>query len=1090
MVLLHYKCMLKLCRILLSSLLLLGLYSGVDVKDVEAASRKVRVGYFIMPSYQEVDENGNRSGYGYDFLQKLKLYNDWDYEYVAVNSYSEALKALEEGRVDLVTSTTKNPQRTKIFAFSRKPIGSSSTIITIDSSNENLSTGDYSNYNGIKIGMTKGNSRNASLEAFAREHSFTYVPVYYNNNLEMAAALQEGSIDAAVSSNLRLVKDEHILEIFDSRDFYVVTRMQDESLMAEVNRAIDRIYVQEPNWERSLWEAHYGVVKDEIVAVTATERKYLDSLRKSGKPIKVLINPKQKPYAYLEDGKLVGVYKDMVDNFASRFNLKCELLPAKSSSEYMDMLRSGQVDIVMGFIHNHSLAENFGYVITEPFYEIDMALMTKSTHEGEIKTVAVNRHAEYRLKPFLKEINLNNVQIIEFDTSEDCIYAVAEEKCDATITNMDSCRIYTLKYPQWHITYTPLKTVQETCVAVSSKMDRRLVSVINKATNSVERTTVTKLVHGYVLRDASRKDIYAYLYDNSQLAIVALFCAMLFIAAVIYIVSRRKFVHTIQAQNQELEAGRQAIREALDRAEHANRAKTNFLNNMSHDIRTPMNAIIGFTSLAITHSDKPEILNNYLQKIMISSNHLLSLINDVLDMSRIESGNVTIKEVECSLPTLMHDLRSILQSDIKAKNFNFYIDTVDVDHENIFCDKLRLNQILLNLLGNSMKFTPPGGTVGVKVVEENTAPEGYADFKFIVFDTGIGMSEKFMEKIFKPFSREENSTVSGIQGTGLGLAITKNIVSMMGGSIDVKSEKNKGSEFTVSLRLHTSNSQKKIEVIKKLENMRALVADDSADTCVSVARMLKTVGMRSEWTTLGKEAVLRAKVAKEDGDSFKVYIIDWLMPDMNGIEVVRRVRQVIGNDIPIIIMTAYDWSDIEEEAMEAGVTAFCAKPIFLSELYDILVDLTATEKAATKVQTLIAEDTTDYYKGKRVLLVEDVELNREIATTIMEELGLIVECAENGQIGVDMVKSADPGYYDMVCMDLMMPIMDGYEATRAIRSLEDKVKANIPIVAMTANAFEEDKEKAIECGMNDFLTKPFRIDQLLDMLKTHLQGDK
>ena len=454
------------------------------------------------------------------------------------------------------------------------------------------------------------------------------------------------------------------------------------------------------------------------------------------------------------------------------------------------------------------------------------------------------------------------------------------------------------------------------------------------------------------------------------------------------------------------------------------------------------------------------------------------------------AGKVTIKEVECSLPTLMHDLRSILQSDIKAKNFNFYIDTVDVDHENIFCDKLRLNQILLNLLGNSMKFTPPGGTVGVKVVEENTAPEGYADFKFIVFDTGIGMSEKFMEKIFKPFSREENSTVSGIQGTGLGLAITKNIVSMMGGSIDVKSEKNKGSEFTVSLRLHTSNSQKKIEVIKKLENMRALVADDSADTCVSVARMLKTVGMRSEWTTLGKEAVLRAKVAKEDGDSFKVYIIDWLMPDMNGIEVVRRVRQVIGNDIPIIIMTAYDWSDIEEEAMEAGVTAFCAKPIFLSELYDILVDLTATEKAATKVQTLIAEDTTDYYKGKRVLLVEDVELNREIATTIMEELGLIVECAENGQIGVDMVKSADPGYYDMVCMDLMMPIMDGYEATRAIRSLEDKVKANIPIVAMTANAFEEDKEKAIECGMNDFLTKPFRIDQLLDMLKTHLQGDK
>ena len=373
-----------------------------------------------------------------------------------------------------------------------------------------------------------------------------------------------------------------------------------------------------------------------------------------------------------------------------------------------------------------------------------------------------------------------------------------------------------------------------------------------------------------------------------------------------------------------LEAQRADLEDALAAAQHANRAKTTFLNNMSHDIRTPMNAIIGFTSLAAAHIDNTEQVKDYLTKIATSSNHLLSLINDVLDMSRIESGKVKIEEKECSIPEILHDLKTIVQADIMSKQLDFYIDTVDVINEHVMCDRLRLNQILLNLLSNAMKFTKPGGMVSVRILQKRNAPEGYADYEFQVKDTGIGMSPEFLKNVFEPFERERASTISGIQGTGLGMAITRNIVDMMGGSVSVESEVGKGSTFTVSLQFKTCSGPVRQETIPELLGLRALVADDDFNTCSSVTKMLSDIGMRPDWTTSGKEAVLRVKLAGEQNDEYAVYIIDWLMPDMNGVEVVRRIRGLIGEKTPIIILTAYEWADIEEEARKAGVTAFCS----------------------------------------------------------------------------------------------------------------------------------------------------------------------
>ena len=526
------------------------------------------------------------------------------------------------------------------------------------------------------------------------------------------------------------------------------------------------------------------------------------------------------------------------------------------------------------------------------------------------------------------------------------------------------------------------------------------------------------------------------------------------------------------------------LEERLIKAENAEHAKTMFLSNMSHDIRTPMNAIIGYTTLAATNIDNKERMQDYLSKILSSSNHLLSLINDVLDMSRIESGRVYIDETECSLPEMLHDLRNILQSQIQAKQLNFFIDTIDVIDEDVFCDKLHMNQVLLNLLGNAIKFTPAGGTVSLIFRQKHGAPEGYAAYEIRVKDTGIGMSPEFVKHVFEPFEREANSTISGIQGTGLGMAIAKNIVDMMGGTIEVNSEQGKGTEYILSLEFRLQSERKQVEVIKELEGLRALVVDDDYNICDSVSKMLVQLGMRADWTMSGKEAILHAGHAYELGDAFSAYIIDWQLPDLNGIEIVRRIRAKIGDSTPIIILTAYDWTSIEKEAREAGVTAFVNKPIFVSTLRDTL--LHAIGKADAVVESVILPETDEEMHGKRILLVEDNELNREIANEILTESGFVVECAENGAIAVDKVKHSEVGYYDLILMDVLMPVMNGYEATKAIRAFDNPGLSKIPIIAMTANAFNEDKAEALAAGMNDHTAKPIDVDKLFEVIKKYV----
>ena len=503
-----------------------------------------------------------------------------------------------------------------------------------------------------------------------------------------------------------------------------------------------------------------------------------------------------------------------------------------------------------------------------------------------------------------------------------------------------------------------------------------------------------------------------------------------------------------------------------------------FMGNIAHELRTPMTTIKGFVDGILDGTIPPEMQNHYLQLVSEETGRLARLIQNMLDLSKLESGEY---QVNARMFNIWETLTGVaLAAEQRINDGMIELEGLTMDEKVlVYADPDLIHQVAYNLLDNAIKFTPAGGTVSVRVRQLAGKVHGCGQYEFRIKDNGIGMSQEFAQKIFEPFERERTSTVSRIQGTGLGMAITKNIVDMMGGTIEVQTAQGKGTEFTVCVPMRAQTEQRPVEKITELEGLKALVVDDDFNTCDSVTKMLVKVGMRAEWTLSGKEAVLRARQSIEMSDVYHAYIIDWRLPDMNGIEVTRQIRS-LHDDTPIIILTAYDWSDIEVEAKAAGVTAFCSKPMFMSDLRETLMSALG-QKLTDASQELLPEEDADF-KDRHILLVEDNELNREIAQEILREYGFRVDTAENGAVAVEKVRTAAPGSYDLVLMDVQMPVMDGYTATRQIRALEDPALAGIPILAMTANAFDEDRRNAMESGMNGFLSKPIVIGDLVQEL--------
>ncbi len=519
-----------------------------------------------------------------------------------------------------------------------------------------------------------------------------------------------------------------------------------------------------------------------------------------------------------------------------------------------------------------------------------------------------------------------------------------------------------------------------------------------------------------------------------------------------------------------------AKREAIK----ANKAKSEFLSSMSHDIRTPMNGIVGMTAIAMANIDNSDRVRDCLGKITLSSRHLLGLINDVLDMSKIESGKLTLNINQVSLREIMDSIVNIVQPQVKERQQHFDIFIQKIQTEDVHCDSVRLNQILINLLSNAIKFTPEKGRINV-YLEQEDSPLGdkFVRCHFRVKDSGIGMTQEFQEKIFDTFTREEKAQINKIEGTGLGMAITKAIVDTMKGSIELQSTPGKGSEFHITLDLEKADT--KVEDMK-LPPWRMLVVDNNKDLCQSAVESLKEIGIDAQWAVDGETAVAMAKKCHEEQNGFEIVLLDWKMPGMDGLHTAREMRKHLGENVPILIISAYDWSEIEEEAEEAGIQGFISKPLFKSNLYlGISRYMMEQPMEETKKETVLHSS----FQGKRILLAEDNDLNWEIAEDLLSEAGFALERAENGQICVEKFEQSEPGYFDVVLMDIRMPVMNGYDAAKNIRALTRK-DANLPIIAMTADAFSDDIQRCLDCGMNEHVAKPIDVSRLTQLLKKYL----
>ncbi len=536
-----------------------------------------------------------------------------------------------------------------------------------------------------------------------------------------------------------------------------------------------------------------------------------------------------------------------------------------------------------------------------------------------------------------------------------------------------------------------------------------------------------------------------------------------------------------QEKKAEIESHK-ALKDAYRAAENASRAKTEFLSNMSHDIRTPMNAIVGLTAIAGANIENQDKVVECLGKITKSSRHLLGLINEVLDMARIESGRMSLAEEDFSLPELVDNLLTITKPAIDEHHHQFEVHVEHIEHEAVCGDSLRIQQVFVNLMSNAVKYTPDGGNITLTIKEK---PNGFSElgcYEFSIEDNGIGMTPEFQKIMFEPFSRADDHRTTKVQGTGLGMAIARNIVNLMNGDIQVESAPNKGTKITVTVYLKLQENEKEQE--KELLDLPVLVVDDDKTCCESTVATLQEIGIAGEWVLTGKEAVERCAARHKTGRDYFAVILDWKMPEIDGIATARKIRERVGEDVTIIILTSFDFSEIEEEARAAGVNAFMAKPLFRSRLTATLRQFTSGKKEEN-ARNYLEDFAKENYAGKRILLVEDNELNREIATEIIGMTGVTIDSAENGKIAVEKVMEAPEKWYDLIFMDIQMPIMNGYEATAAIRALAGS-RGKVPIIAMTANAFAEDVQLAKNTGMNEHIAKPLDLNKLNDVLKQWL----
>lgn len=1026
--------------------------------------KTVRVGYLIFDGYQKGRDGEPKSGYGYEYLQKVAYYAGWHYEYV-YGEFNELLDKLANGEIDLMGDLSYTPERAQRINFAAEEQGREAYYLFVRKDNDKVDINNVQTMNGLRIGVAKGTIQTEMIRDWLTKQGISAEVIEYDSGEQRRQDMTSGKIDATVSPNVvsSAAYNWIVAARVGNTPFYYGVSKQRPDLLIDLNEAMLQIHRADWYYNERVYLKYYSQSSVASTYLLPQEQKWLDA----HPVIKVGYLENMYPYCRKDkDGNLQGVLSEFIRHMKSNFGMNIEPVSYKTRVEMSKALETGEIDVMFPTLSGFWLAENDQRMLTESFTTSSMLMLFNDSYSGTpTKRIAVDR-SYFFYEIFVKE-NYPNAEIVRCRNLTECLQAVRYGNADCTL--MDSNYYYANKNEN---------SLMEDMVVVSTGLrlpvtfsvrtgSRELLTILNKGCNSIASSDIIN-ARLEQLNDGKNMTLLQFAKKN---VLLVLTMAVLLILVQLGIFS--VYIHKLRKSSELLRESKIKAEEASENAKRANKAKSDFLANMSHDIRTPMNAIIGLTTVAKLEVDNALKMREYLNKIEISSHLLLDLINDILCMSAIERGKMKISLEPFNFRKMLSELATVFYQQSKQKGVDFRLNMHSVTQEMLVGDELRINQVIMNLLSNAVKFTPSGGTIDFKISQISQTAE-QAVMRFEVADTGIGMTEEMLSRIFRPFEQQDSSVTRKYGGSGLGMAIAKNLTELMGGKISVVSRTGEGTHFTVELPLAIAENVALEH--EDYHGLRVLIVDDDPDACEYCSTLLKELDVRSDFVNNGEAALEALGEAEDKGDPYKLCFIDWQMQHMDGIEVTRQIREIFGKDSVVVIMSAYDLDEVESAGIDAGANFFMSKPFFQSNLVSVI-----NNALGHKDETEHIFSNYDF-TGKHVLIAEDVALNMEVAVKMLHLVGIEVSCAENGAEAVQVYESAADNYFDCILMDVNMPGMNGLEAAGHIRHSRKPDAADIPIYAMTANVFADDIKAVRDSGMNGHIAKPVEVDKLYKTL--------
>lgn len=1047
--------------------------------NVFAKNQKIiKVGYFDYKGLIEKDKWNNYSGYGVDYLDKIAEYTGWQYQYV-YDSWGNLLKKLENKEIDLLCNAQYSLEREKIFDYSRYPSGSESSVLYARKDDSRYYYEDFKAYNNMRVGQLYKSYQNKVFAEYAKKNNFKYKAVNFNTDAECFKALDEGVVDVVSVGSLSMKEGYKIIAKFNSDPFYFITGNGRIDILNPINEAMNIIKATYPDFESNLYEKYYENSKNSItIPLTRSEMQYI----KNAPVLKVAVNINSRPMAYKDNsGNPAGIGIALLNKISEISGLKFEYfyVNCPCPTYNFDLYRDNNVDLISGLEINKYNKNIKQLSLSSPYFTSMKSFVQKYgkhfTAEDNIKIAIVGGIAN------AKKVVLDsfpNAQVFEYENIQKCLYAVKHGKADALLDNQ-----YVLDEQLNRPQFTDLGVVPGLHIEESRALspilldtddkqkelsNSTLLSIINKAIGTITNKDIEGIVIDNTITKYNSLSIEDVLYKYRVMVILVTVFLIIILSMMFSIAAlKHKNYLKIISKNKQLA-------DTLIQVENANNAKSDFLSHMSHEIRTPLNAIVGISDIARNYVDNPHKIEDCLDKIEKSSEVLLNLINDVLDMSAIEENKLKIAHSPFNFKELISSVASLYYSQCKQKKINFDVQYLGVTEEFLIGDSLRINQILLNLLSNAYKFTPQDGSITLKITQTEKRDD-MVFMRFEVIDTGCGISQELMSRLFMPFEQNSAETARKYGGSGLGLSITKNLVDLLHGVISVYSLEGAGTTFTVDMPLDIDLS-KSDSVERQYKDINILVVQENQLSLEFIKEVLSRIEVPFEVARDRDEAVEKLTNAFEKGSYFDICCLDWGVSEKSRTEIIQKIREKNDEHTTLIIATAYDTSEMKN-LKESGVNMFVPKSAFQSEIYDLIMSLSGG-KYSKKPEMQFSYD----FKGKKVLLAEDNKLNHEIAIELLNLVGLEVESAFDGEQAVEMFENSEVDKYDAVLLDIQMPVMNGYEAARTIRNLPHPNAKTVPIFAMTADVFAEDISSAIAAGMNGHIAKPIDADNLYDTL--------